>query len=345
MSVFFYRGLLTAPLISFVNVPNFRLTGIAIEKTVSSSSSRFSQVLSNADGICYQTTESPALRLTNSIGTIYRGSFSSISTGVIYVDKGQVDITNSSFTNNTIVVPGYDYTTYSHVRHNVYATNSAQVTVSGIDSDVSDALFINAEPNSQVVGIDSPLFVPILSQIIINESSGGRTTFSLFGSNFFPCGIMFNWGLEDSIDQNSRDSIPLDIRSETNALVTIDSGLIKGNGVYLGYIVYGTSNQLQTPPVYMWVVSGGSSDDDSSSKSKANSSVIAPIIILAVVVIALIVILIAAVVLWRKNERKMRLSEETMMSPDLIVSGDVKPGGISMNSNTRENSNITGFDG
>jgi hypothetical protein len=139
-----YTGTLIVPVINFTQIEkySFNLTDIRrIEST-----ERKSERKSNSEDVCGVNTSAPAVLLSDSVGVIYRSSFTNINTGAIVVSGGNLTLARIQFTNNIIETAAIGE--HSNIRHNLYYTMGASVTAVNIGTDTGKSWFFSSDENN-----------------------------------------------------------------------------------------------------------------------------------------------------------------------------------------------------
>jgi hypothetical protein len=289
---------LSAPLLSLSD-GNIIFDGITIERINNANS--VMERLSNADdSICATQTGKSGILLSNILeGNISTSTFKNINTGAMIISGGVINLNGVTFSDNYISRP----TGFPSLRHNVFMSNNARVTVSGLQTDTGDSSFIyTSEVNGGVVnGLeDSPLFVPVFSSAQPSSLSDGETTIFAFSGRFiFPCGLFFNFYRGDE-STAQLTPIALNIPDENTATTTLNNSLFSDGGSYYGYFMYGPGLSFKTPTVRLLA--------GPSSQSKAGAGLVVGIVIAVIAVLALVFVIIFFFA-WRYRIQKRWTTE------------------------------------
>jgi hypothetical protein len=299
---FNYKITLNAPLIFLDGLNNVNIVSVGIYRIVANSNGLLNNAnLNNADdNICASDSTKPGLLLRNVVGKIEQSIFSGINTGAIAVSGGTITLDGITFTNNSVVRP----TEFPNLRHNVFASNNAQLNVQSISADTGDSYFIYAAENSNVVinNVQSPLFIPVfLSAQPPSLSNDTLTTFAFTGRFLYPCDLYFNL-YRDEPSNILSEALLLNVADENTATTSLSNSLFSVEGRYFGYFIYGPRLSLRTPAVELLV------DSSQESQKGAPAGLIVGIV-LAVVAVAFLLIIIVIFLLWRWKIQKMQTTE------------------------------------
>jgi hypothetical protein len=141
---FGYTGRLKTPIITISQIEQFSFNLTNIIRTPSNSESK--NKISNSDNVCVVTTETPAISIIDSIGLIYRSTFTNINTGAIALSGGILYLVRVSFSNN--IIPTATLNTEFNIRHNVYSGMGGNVIATTIKTDTNNNWFIASEADS-----------------------------------------------------------------------------------------------------------------------------------------------------------------------------------------------------
>jgi hypothetical protein len=208
---------------------------------------------------------------------------------------------------------------FPSLRHNIFVTNGARLSVSDIQTDTGDSYFIYVAENSgaDVSGVKSPLFVPsLLSVQPPSLSEETMTTFAFTGKSFYPCRLLMRF-YRDEPSNSIPEIFTLNIPDESTATVTLANSLFEVSGKYYAYFLYGPGQNLQTPPIQMLT---GSPSSSSGNDSTILTGLIIGVVIGVIAIIGLVLVVVIVLV-WRYRIRK-RWSTESQAELSGMMPGE-----------------------